>query len=56
MDHRDFMTLIRSVYNSLLNCVEGLQTQNQMLLEVLAATGFVATLLPSLLHAQCFDL
>jgi hypothetical protein len=41
LTHPDFMALIRSVYGSLLNCVEGLQVENKIFIEVLDALQFV---------------
>jgi len=43
LTHADFMALIRSVYTSLLNCVEGLQIENKIFLEVLEALQFVVS-------------
>ena len=34
MAHTEFMDLIRAVYKSLLGCVQGLQTQNAIIVEV----------------------
>ncbi|TFY76653.1 hypothetical protein EWM64_g7359 [Hericium alpestre] len=34
MEHADFLALLRDVYRSFLNCIEGLQTSNLVLLDV----------------------
>jgi vacuolar protein sorting-associated protein 54 len=36
MNHSTFLLLIRSIYNSLLNCVEGLQSQSNIIVDLLS--------------------
>lgn len=38
MEHPSFMEVARTMYRSFLNCVEGLQTQSAIILEVLEST------------------
>ena len=35
MTHPEFMTLIRGVYGSLMNCIEGLQREGDVIVQVL---------------------
>ena len=44
MDHSEFMTLVRAVYTSLLNCIGGLQVQNNSIVEVCQMMQLVYTL------------
>jgi hypothetical protein len=39
MTHQEFQALLRTILQSFLNCIEGLQTQNNA--EVTESTGFV---------------
>jgi vacuolar protein sorting-associated protein 54 len=41
MTHQEFQALLRTILQSFLNCIEGLQTQNNAVTEVTESTGFV---------------
>jgi hypothetical protein len=50
MAHTEFMDLIRAVYKSLLGCVQGLQTQNTIIIEVVESIQSVPSPLLSQPH------
>jgi hypothetical protein len=41
MKHVDFIVLIQKVYRSLFNAVERLQTQSNLIIDILTSLGFV---------------
>lgn len=45
MSHPDFMNLIRAMYGSLMNCIEGLQRQGDVVIQVLQSIRSVFRLM-----------
>src|ERR1700731_2513284 len=49
MSHTNFMPLMREMYRKLLNCVEGLQSQNMLIMQMISSMQWV----PSVCSISC---